>query len=349
MKIVLFCKHAYAFSILRPIECAARSRGYDILWYIDAEILSKFPFAESNAFTASLEEIMAYAPDVIFVPGNAVPYFLRGVKVQVFHGFAGEKKGHFRIRDYFDLYLTQGPFFTRVFQQLARTHSNMQVTETGWSKLDPLFDSNTANGAADKNTLIKKYKIVPGQKVILYAPTFSPKLTSAPFLLDELEQIGCAENGNTHKILIKFHPLMDKTLVDAYQKRFHASENIHLANEDDLTPFLLLADVMISDTSSAVYEFLLLDKPVITLNTSAEAPRWCDIKQVSALKAACEKSVAQGALTENPIKNEYHPYTDGRSSERMLDAVENYIAQFGVPAYRKIRWWRRLKIRKSLW
>ena len=26
----------------------------------------------------------------------------RGLKVQVFHGLAGEKKGHFRIRHYFD-------------------------------------------------------------------------------------------------------------------------------------------------------------------------------------------------------------------------------------------------------
>ena len=40
-----------------------------------------------------IKELKKYNSDAIFVCGNAVPHYLKGVKTQVFHGFAGEKKG----------------------------------------------------------------------------------------------------------------------------------------------------------------------------------------------------------------------------------------------------------------
>ena len=345
MKILLFCKASYSFSILRPIELAAKQRGHQILWYASPNISGKFPFIQDHTFTSSIDEAERYVPDAIFVPGNAVPHFFRGVKVQVFHGFAGEKKGHFRIRHYFDLYLTQGPFFTREFQRLAKIHGDMEVKETGWPKIDPLF-----NGTVDTDDLSRKYQIAAEQKVILYAPTFSPKLTSAPYLIDELEAIGNTEvNGIRNKILIKFHPLMSSELLDMYQERFKESTQVYIADEDDLTPFLLLADLMISDTSSAVYEFLMFDKPVITFKTTTSKKTWVDISDPEKLSAECLKSLAAGKITDNPIKQEYHPYTDGRSAERMLDAVEKHIDEHGVPKRRKLDWWRRFKTRRSRW
>ena len=44
-----------------------------------------------------------------------------------------------------------------------------------------------------------------------------------------------------------------------------------------------MADVMISDTSSTVYEFLLLNKPVITFQTVAKDIYWIDIQQTDEL------------------------------------------------------------------
>ena len=46
------------------------------------------------------------------------------------------------------------------------------------------------------------------------------------------------------------------------------------------------------------------------------------------------------------ILKEYHPYTDGNSAKRMVDAVEEYIKKNGVPEKRLISWFRRYKINK---
>jgi hypothetical protein len=122
MNSILFCKNKYAFGILEPIQKELKNLNYDFIWFIDKEILSDFPY-KSDQYTTSIKELKDYNSEAIFVCGNAVPHYLKGVKTQVFHGFAGEKKGHFRIRSYFDLYLTQGPFF---YQSLFRKQKNTQ-------------------------------------------------------------------------------------------------------------------------------------------------------------------------------------------------------------------------------
>ena len=44
-----------------------------------------------------------------------------------------------------------------------------------------------------------------------------------------------------------------------------------------------------------------------------------------------------------------HPYRDGRSSERVLDAVDQFIAAGGSnPRPKPRNWWRKLKIRRRI-
>ena len=52
---------------------------------------------------------------------------LPGVKIQVFHGYAAEKKDHWIIRRYFDTYFTQGPYFTSHFEASARKYGDFEV------------------------------------------------------------------------------------------------------------------------------------------------------------------------------------------------------------------------------
>jgi heptosyltransferase-2 len=340
MKTCLFCKNPYAFGILKPLYDVLVDQGHPVIWYIPEEISDKFLFGDICNYTSEIQEINDFNSDVIIVPGNEVPHYLRGVKVQIFHGLAGEKKGHFRIRTYFDLYLTQGPYFTSRFNTLAKKHKDFEVIETGWPKLDSLFKQKELFNE-EKQLLLKDHSV---KKIILYAPTFSPSLTSAIALKDELLNL---VNKDT-LLLIKFHDLMDKKIIGKYQELMKNTSNVKIIKENNIVKYLILADLLISDTSSVVYEFLLLNKPVITLNSSSQNIKWKDIHSVEELIPAFNSAIDKDEMKEERqwIIDNYHPYTDGMSSKRMINTLEKYIQENPIPLKRKIPWLRRKKMIK---
>ncbi len=338
MKVILFCQNAYAFGIMAPIRDVLVADSHEFLWYIPKKLVNVFPNKKEN-FTTSILDLQLYKSDVIYVPGNEVPYYLRGLKVQIFHGLAGEKKGHFHIRNYFDLYLTQGPYFTKRFNQLKAKHQDFDVIETGWPKLD-IYGKNAKSFEKDKENISKLYG---ADKIVLFAPTFSPRLTSAPHLLSEIEQLAL---NTGFVVFVKFHDLMDEKWITAYKNLSHRIPNIIFQEEKNIIKFLLIADILISDTSSVIYEFLLLGKPVVSFRNISGNIHWDDSRAYAQLT---EKVVEN--LENDPFKSErdlinqeFHPYTDGKSAHRMVEVVEAYIQKNGVPASRDLSLPRKLKI-----
>jgi CDP-glycerol glycerophosphotransferase (TagB/SpsB family) len=322
---------------MKPLADELKKRGDEYLWYITPELFNDFPYKDMM-HSNSLEILKDFKADAIFVPGNDVPYWLSGVKVQIFHGLAGEKKGHFRIRDYFDLYLTQGPYFTERFEKLALEHKNFSVIETGWSKLDYLFTVSDET-KKKKEQLLAKYD---AKHIVLYAPTFSPSLTSATVLKDVIKRL------SSHKeilFMIKFHDKMDKETINAY-KEMNIS-NILIVEDSDITESLHIADLMLSDTSSVVYEFIFLDKPVITLNSQSENITWSNHTDINQIFLNVIRTLEGNDRFRDGRKKtiaQYHPYNDGKSSLRMIEAVESYIKEHGVPEKRKLSLLRKWKM-----
>lgn len=292
-------------------------------------------FNDDENYTCNARKAVSFNPDVVFVPGNVVPSFIPGLKVEVFHGFEWKKKGHFRIRGCFDMYCTQGPFFTKRFEQLAQQQQFFDVVETGWCKLDPLFQASPLRVHNQ------------GKPIILYAPTFSPKLTSVPALYEQLQALSAV--GEFH-IIVKFHPKMAQEWVD----KFKAIDSPHLDVIDvsEIASVLQTADVILSDTSSIITEFLLLNKPAVTFNNAQPEPVLIDFTQPEALRDKLNE-----ALTPSPERlaliKEYnvniHPYKDGNSSQRILDAVAQ-VLENGKQHNRSkpLNWFRNLKMRKQL-
>lgn len=341
MKCVLFCQNNYAFGILEPIKTYLAENRHEYIWYVNPKIIQDYPY-KNEPHTTSIGELITYQSDTIFVPGNEVPHYLRGVKVQVFHGLAGEKKGHFRIRHYFDLYLTQGPFFTKRFIEFKNQYKDFEVIETGWPKLD-IYGTEKAKYEIEKQLLLEQNN---ASKILLYAPTFSPKLTSAPHLVEQFKSL--AKNHPDYLILLKFHPLMAENWLGVYQKLAQETPNIIFETEKNIIKFLLMADIMISDTSSVIYEFLLLDKPVITFKNISENIVWENSFNYNQLESLVASNLTEDPFskTRKEIYNNYHPYSDGKSAERMVKAVEEYIKKNGVPEKRKLSLFRKYKINK---
>ena len=326
---------------MKPLHDELAKTNHRVLWYIPDRIKGNCPFLNDIEYTNSIDELYKFQSDAIFVPGNEVPHYLRGVKVQIFHGLAGEKKGHFRIRQYFDLYLTQGPYFTDRFKQLAAKHRNFEVIETGWCKLDTLY-SNHENFLLEKREILSK----SGTKtLVLFAPTFSPSLTCAVEAKEKIFEI--ADNEDVF-ILIKFHDLMNVQIADEYRLLASTKSNVKVVDDRNILKYLIMCDIMVSDTSSVVYEFVLLNKPVITINSKSANINWRDIPDVSTLRNTLVDEISNDNFSDirQNIIDMYHPYTDGKSSARMVVAVEDYIQRNGVPHRRKLNLYRRFLMSK---
>ena len=141
IKYLFFINQNYSFEILRPLQEQLIKKQDKVTWLcLGNEVKSEY-FAENEDVIYDVNQARSYNPDVCFAPGNYIPNFIPGLKVQVFHGLEWKKKGHFMIRGYFDLYCTHGQATTERFKKLANKHQYFDVVETGWPKLDKLFSS----------------------------------------------------------------------------------------------------------------------------------------------------------------------------------------------------------------
>lgn len=337
MRIVLFCENKYAVDILCPLETEARREGgNEVLWYVHTPKISEFPLSDKVKWTGCMQEVYDFSPEAIFVPGNIVPYYLPGVKIEIFHGYAAEKKDHWVIRRYFDAYFTQGPYFTEHFTRLSRKYGDFEVLETGWTRQDWIY-AHRNDFDAERQQLLRDHG---REKIVLYAPTFSPRLTSLPLIKNALLNLADTENI---LLLIKLHPLTRPEWTDEYKALAASRDNIVFIPDFSVTKWMLMSDLMISDTSSTVYEFLLLRKPVITLGSISRDIRWKNITSPSALREAYREVMRGGESAENMqwIADNYDPHLDGLCSRRMLDGARDYIRRHGVPAERKLNLWRK--------
>lgn len=337
MRIVLFCENKYAVDILHPIQVEADKEGNnEVLWYVHQHKIPDFPLKKEVKWTFSMQEVYDFSPEAIYVPGNIVPYYLPGVKIQIFHGYAAEKKGHWIIRHYFDTYFTQGPYFTKGFEALARKYKNFEVLETGWSRQD-WVKQHLHVYDAEKQTILKE----TGRKqLVLYAPTFSPSLTSLPVMKEALLEL---VDQRDVAIVIKLHPLTRQEWVDEYKSLAEMHPCILWRDDFSVAKYQLMADVMISDTSSTIYEFLLKNKPVITYNASAKDIYWKNITDISLLCKAFDEVLhdEESIRQRQWVVDNYDPYLDGLVAHRMLEGARDYIRRHGVPKKRSTNLWRK--------
>ena len=129
---------------------------------------------------------------------------------------------------------------------------------TGYTKCDPLIEYD--NSQAD---ILDKLGLDPTKKTVLYAPSFYP--SSIEKISPELAQF-----SNEFNLIIKLHnfswfqkryqyqSVLIRTVTDNLKNSFLAQPS-----DIDVIPYMLASDLLISDISSTIFEFLPLDRPII--------------------------------------------------------------------------------------
>ena len=336
-KFLIYTSYSYGVPIGRPLELEIRKRGFQIHWFTYIPETKKAFYPDSLVLN-SIQEVVDYDPDIILSITDYVPDFLSGLKVQVFHGFNPAKRGeddHFNIRGFYDLYCTQGPSTTGKFLEKQKEDPHFEVVETGWPKMDPLF----APDHAPKNAL----------PVILITSTFSHRLSLALNEEVRLEIQRLSKTGK-YQFITVLHPKLPQQTVAQWQ----ALNGPHFTYYDttDLIPLFRKADIMLSDTTSAIQEFMLADKPIVTFRHRRPNPCVLNVEEVAGLQGAIDQALLRPAPQMEAIKKEAnlnHPYRDGNSSARVIEAsIQTLHKEKSHLKKKSLNLIRKYKIRKLL-
>lgn len=139
-------------------------------------------------------------------------------------------------------------------RELQRRYPNATFVDVGFPKLDPLF--GPCAEAVGKS----------GRRTVLYAPTFYP--SSIELLPPEWPAAlaDCAVVIKPHFFSMAMPQYeRQRRILERWAERF---ANVTLATVSDysLVPYMAKADILISEASSALFEFAALDRPVVWLD-----------------------------------------------------------------------------------
>lgn len=329
---LFYLEQNYSYAVLRPLQKEIVASGGSVRWFLVGDEVDPTYLHDQELRLSSVQEVKAWQPEAVFVPGDRVPSFIPGLKVEVFHGLNESKRGNeYPERGMFDLYCTEGHGRTSTLQALAKKRGYFKVVETGWVKLDSLFNSEHAT--VENSGLNKK----EGRPQIIFSSTFTPSLSCAELVYEEIKRLSA---NSQWQWLVTLHPKMDKQLVSKYRQL--ENENLRYFESDSVVELLHRADLMICDNSSILQEFLLLKKPVVTVNNRDPLPCFINIAQPEQLAAA----ILQGLLPEKELRSHIDayglsvtPYLDGQSASRVMSAVKDMLAQ---------KWLEKIKHKKPL-
>jgi len=260
---LFYVAYPYYFPHFLPISRELSKRGHKVHYVLNAEenVALMEQIAQENGLDYSLgeEQLFKHKSEYIFF---ANPYAkaptLDAKTIFLEHGIGTKSAGFYHIVEYIDIYLTEGSYKYNRLKELYPRFSH-KLKQVGFSKFDAIANMSEE----EKTALYHKYSLDPTRKTILYAPTFFP--SSIEKMSDNFPA-----DFHEYNILVKAHYLTyERNRYKKQRKKLvHWNKFSNCTVVDvstyDLVPLFAISDVMISDESSAMFEFAALDKPVIS-------------------------------------------------------------------------------------
>ncbi|NFO04758.1 glycosyl transferase [Clostridium botulinum] len=119
----------------------------------------------------------------------------------------------------------------------------------------PRTDKFVKTDYSIKEKIYAKYNMSTNTKLILYAPTFRGEGISEFKLNFDLNEIN-QNLSQSYKIIVKLHP-------NNYLYKFDSDKKIIISKDDNLEELMKASDLMITDYSSIIFEYCLLEKPIL--------------------------------------------------------------------------------------
>ncbi|MET9464066.1 CDP-glycerol glycerophosphotransferase family protein [Streptomyces sp. NPDC006544] len=164
--------------------------------------------------------------------------------------------------DRFDHFLIRSEHDARTLAKGFRLRDEV-LLRTGYPRNDALVEAHRCeadSGERVRGPLAGEFGIDPEKKVLLYAPTFRANADGAvegfefPFDVEEFAD----RLGDRFTLLVRTHYLNSVTLPPSVAGRV-----IDVSRHHDITPLLALADGLITDYSSVMFDYAVLDRPML--------------------------------------------------------------------------------------
>ena len=208
-----------------------------------------------------------------------------------------------------------------------------KIKPLGLPRLDYYFENHDLNKL--KLEFCKKYGIDSNKKLILYAPTFrNEKKYNNVFDYLNLAEFNDVL-GEDYILALRLHP----KIKNFYAENIESSEDyVDCSDYPSEQELMMISDILITDYSSIMIEFAILDKPIIffayDLDNYIKIERgfYYDFKKTVPGKLVYNCDELIDAIKNNDFdKNKLSSFTktqfdviDGESSKRVVDFLLKY-------------------------
>jgi tetratricopeptide (TPR) repeat protein len=317
-RVALHMNQRYHYRILRPVFDALRDRRPALL-------------------TPHVKELVDFDPAIVVVAesqsGLLRSRLPRARFVWVRHGLISKNSTCFAARSADFACLTSEASRDWYVAQGGRPRCDFWIT--GYPQMDALF----RNAASPIPVALP-----PGHKKVLYAPTWNAALSSAPMLGERVVELVRGTRRDV-SLLIKPHPATADHHPDwlaTWRRLAAADHDVHLIDDPaaDVMSYLAAADLLVSDASSVIFEYLALDRPIVILTNPSRhrAPtfdpngiewRWRDVgvevhdvnDLPAAVSAALDNPASVAARRAHYREELFGKYTDGYAAERIAGKI----------------------------
>lgn len=142
-----------------------------------------------------------------------------------------------------------------------------KIKATGFPRTDDFFNQNYLNQIERK--FYQEYPELKEKKIILFAPTYrGTKVGDASYDYQQLHfQELYDQYHEEYVFIIKWHPMYYNNIVLGKQKAPDLSQYNGFYRDfseyRDINDLLIVCDILITDYSSMVFDYVLLNKPII--------------------------------------------------------------------------------------
>lgn len=208
-----------------------------------------------------------------------------------------------------------------------------KVKALGSPRTDIFFDESAKEQSRQR--VYRRYPGLRDKKVVLIAPTYrGKKVEDAAYDFDKLNLNRITDGlGDEYEVITRWHPALYNNIKRGI-RRVEEADVTDMSEYPEINDLLIIADILVTDYSSVIFDWYLLDKPIVYFAYDMEEYRmnrglYFDFEEYVYGRIAkdCD-ALIEAIKTEEfcselrtAFGNKFMSSCDGKSTDRIIEWV----------------------------